>query len=78
MGGFANGTNDLYLVSALAEHALPHPTAGDPSAGQGDLDFRLYIDLLKKTGYEGALIMHGLSEEQIPVSKKFLEEILNV
>ncbi len=48
------------------------------AAGQGDLDFRLYIDLLKKTGYEGALIMHGLSEEQIPVSKKFLEEILNV
>ena len=40
------------------------------AAGQGDLDFRLYIDLLKKTGYEGALIMHGLSEEQIPVSKK--------
>ena len=48
------------------------------AAGQGDLDFRLYIDLLKKTGYDGALIMHGLSEEQIPVSKKFLEEILNV
>ena len=48
------------------------------AAGQGDLDFRLYIDLLKKTGYEGALIMHGLSEEQIPASKKFLEEILNV
>lgn len=48
------------------------------AAGQGDLDFRLYIDLLKKTGYEGALIMHGLSEEQISASKKFLEEILNV
>ena len=37
MGGFANGSNDLYLISALAEHSLPHPTAGDPSAGHGDL-----------------------------------------
>jgi len=34
----------------------------------------MYISLLKKSGYTGALIMHGLSEEQIPESIRYLKE----
>lgn len=46
------------------------------AAGQGILDFPYYIGLLKKSGYDGALIMHGLSEQQVPESMRFLEGML--
>lgn len=46
------------------------------SVGHGDLDFDYYIQKLKSVGYQGALIMHGLEEDQIVTSKAFLEEIL--
>ena len=47
------------------------------AAGQGELDFAYYIKLLKDYGYEGSIIMHGLSEAQIPSSKQYLQEILD-
>ena len=46
------------------------------AAGQGILNFKLYIHLLKKYNYHGALIMHGLSEKQIPDSMNFLKGVL--
>lgn len=46
------------------------------AAGQGDLDFPLYIRLLAESGYRGPLVIHGLLEEQVPASKAFLEELL--
>lgn len=46
------------------------------AAGQGVLDFPYYLELLKKAGYHGALEMHGLSEAQVPQSRRFLEEKL--
>ena len=46
------------------------------AAGEGELDFPYYVQLLKENGYTGSIIMHGLSEQQIPTSKQFLERIL--
>ena len=46
------------------------------AAGEGELDFAYFIGLLKQSGYDGSIIMHGLSEQQIPASKQFLERIL--
>lgn len=46
------------------------------AAGKGILNFKYYVELLKESGYDGALVMHGLSEAQVPESKKFLEEII--
>lgn len=43
------------------------------AAGEGVLDFGTYIRLLGKYGYRGALIMHGLSEQQIPGSMEYLK-----
>ena len=48
--------------------------AGHLAAGTGLLDYDQYIGLLKKSGYEGAVVLHGLSEEQIPFCTKFLQE----
>lgn len=46
------------------------------AAGQGVLDFSYYLHLLERCGYQGPLIMHGLSEEQVPESCRFLKEVM--
>ena len=46
------------------------------AAGEGCLDFPYYISLLRRYGYDGALIMHGLSQKQAVKSRTFLENLL--
>lgn len=46
------------------------------AAGQGVLDFPYYLHLLERCGYQGPLIMHGLSENQVPESCSFLREVM--
>jgi len=46
------------------------------AAGEGELDFPHYISLLKKYHYTGALILHGLSVEQIGKSVAFLKRAM--
>ena len=48
--------------------------AGHLAAGTGLLDYDQYIELLQKSGYEGAVVLHGLSEEQVGFCCKFLRE----
>ncbi len=48
--------------------------AGHLAAGTGLLDYDQYLGLLKRCGYEGAVVLHGLSEEQVPFCVKFLQE----
>lgn len=47
------------------------------AAGQGIMDFPYYIGLLQKYDYTGALILHGLAEQQVPDSSRFLKGILD-
>jgi sugar phosphate isomerase/epimerase len=46
------------------------------AAGKGILDFEYYLRCLKKIGFTGPLIMHGLEEEDVRFSREFLERIL--
>lgn len=64
------------IVLAHAKDFSLDGTLSFVAAGQGILDFPYYIGLLKKSGYDGALIMHGLSEQQVPESMRFLEGML--
>ena len=48
--------------------------AGHLAAGTGLLDYDQYLSLLKECGYGGAVVLHGLSEEQVPYCVKFLQE----
>ena len=50
--------------------------AGHEAAGTGLLDYDLYIELLRAAGYEGPLILHGLSEEEVKESAAFLRRKL--
>ncbi len=67
--------NDIILAHAKD---LSHDgEAGHEAAGTGMLDYPYYISLLKTAGYDGALILHGLSEEQVDASVAFLRGILD-
>jgi sugar phosphate isomerase/epimerase len=46
------------------------------AAGKGILDFDYYLQGLKKIGFTGPLIMHGLEEEDVAFSRDFLHRIL--
>jgi sugar phosphate isomerase/epimerase len=49
---------------------------GVVAAGRGRLDWRLYVRLLHEAGYAGALVLHGLPEEQVRGAARFVREQL--
>lgn len=60
-------------------HAKDFSLRGDISfvaAGEGELDFPLYIRLLKRWGYNGPLELHGLAQSQIEKSVAFLKRVM--
>ena len=50
--------------------------AGHKAAGQGKLDYDRYLSLLHAYGFKGPLLLHGLSEAQVPGCVAFLREKL--
>lgn len=45
--------------------------------GKGVLDYKTYFALLKQYSYKGPVIMHGLSEQQVPQSAQFLQRFMD-
>ena len=50
--------------------------AGHLAAGKGRLDYDRYISLLHDCGFKGPLLLHGLSEAQVPGCAAFLRQKL--
>jgi sugar phosphate isomerase/epimerase len=50
--------------------------AGHLPAGKGKLDYARYLSLLLSTGFTGPILLHGLSESQVPGCVAFLREKL--
>jgi len=48
--------------------------AGQKAAGEGKLDYSLYCELFKKGDFSGTLVLHGLSEAQVPKSVAFVQK----
>ena len=48
--------------------------AGHMAAGEGLLDYDMYISLSRKVGFDGPLILHGLDEGQVEGCVDFLRE----
>jgi sugar phosphate isomerase/epimerase len=46
------------------------------AAGKGLLDFEYYLQLLKSSAYQGPIIIHNLLEEEMPVSKEYISNLL--
>jgi sugar phosphate isomerase/epimerase len=53
-----------------------HAECVRPAAGTGVLDYTTYVRLLREAGYTGALVMHSLSEAELPASKAYVEQYL--
>ena len=67
-----------YIVLAHAKDLSRNGVSGSTAPGQGELDFDCYLGLLARSGYNGALIMHGLDESQVPASIAFVRKKLAV
>ena len=46
--------------------------AGHAAAGTGQLDFGHYLGELRRSGYRGSILLHGLAERQVAASIRFL------
>lgn len=66
--------NDIVL--AHAKDLNRDGEAGHEAAGQGVLDYDHYLALLRTTGFDGPLILHGLTEIQVEACVAFLHEKL--
>jgi sugar phosphate isomerase/epimerase len=64
------------IVLAHAKDLTRDGEAGHAVAGKGVLDYDRYLGWLKKLGYSGPLILHGLSEDEVAGSVEFLRGIL--
>lgn len=64
------------IVLAHAKDLDHDGDAGHLAAGQGKLDYDRYLARLKGCGFTGPLLLHGLSEAQVPGCVAFLREKL--
>ena len=62
------------IVLAHAKDLDRDGEAGHLAAGTGLLDYDQYIRLLSECGFVGAVVLHGLTEEQVQYCVKFLQE----
>jgi sugar phosphate isomerase/epimerase len=66
--------DDVALVHVKELSADGHP--GDLAPGQGILDYGFILNELERIGYNGTLIMHGLSEDQVEPGVKFMRKMM--
>ncbi len=64
------------VVLAHAKDLDHDGDAGHLAAGQGKLDYDRYLSLLHRQRFPGPLLLHGLSEAQVPGCVAFLREKL--
>jgi sugar phosphate isomerase/epimerase len=64
------------IILAHAKDLSQDGEAGHEAAGQGLLDYDRYLALLHRQGFDGPLLLHGLSEAQVPGCVAFLREKL--
>jgi sugar phosphate isomerase/epimerase len=65
------------IVLAHAKDLSHDGDAGHEAAGHGRLDYSRYLSLLLAYGFHGPLLLHGLSEAQVPGCVAFLREKLS-
>ncbi len=64
------------IILAHAKDLSSDGEAGHEAAGHGLLDYDRYLSLLHSYGFNGPLLLHGLSEAQVPGCVAFLREKL--
>jgi sugar phosphate isomerase/epimerase len=64
------------IIMAHAKDLATTPAQGHLAAGHGCLDYDHYLGCLERVGFNGPLILHGLSESQVGSSVSFLKSKL--
>ena len=64
------------IVLAHAKDLSHDGDAGHEAAGHGKLDYDRYLSLLHTYGFRGPILLHGLSEVQVPGCVEFLQDKL--
>ena len=64
------------IVLAHAKDLSRDGDAGHEAAGHGKLDYDRYLALLHAHGFRGPLLLHGLTEAQVPGCVAFLRSKL--
>jgi len=64
------------IVLAHAKDLSRDGDAGHEAAGHGKLDYDRYLSLLHAYGFRGPLLLHGLTEAQVPGCVAFLRDKL--
>jgi len=65
-----------HIALAHAKDLSRDGEAGHEAAGTGLLDYDYYLQMLRQSGYRGALVLHSLTPEQVPACVRFLQEKL--
>ncbi len=65
------------IVLAHAKDLSHDGDAGHEAAGRGKLDYDHYLSLLRSYGYRGPILLHGLTEAQVPGCVAFLRDKLS-
>jgi sugar phosphate isomerase/epimerase len=66
------GASSKDVILAHAKDLDHDGDTGHMPAGQGKLDYDGYVALLHRFGFPGPLLLHGLSEAQVPGCVAFL------
>ena len=66
--------DDIVLVHA--KDIEEDGDAGHSAAGQGKLDFSHYVGELRRAGYDGTILLHGLEEADVEGSVRLLRSVL--
>jgi len=62
------------IVLAHAKDLSRDGQAGQLAAGTGLLDYDYYLSLLRSSGFDGALLLHSLTESQVEQAVNFLRQ----
>mgnify|MGYP006093558583 CR=1 FL=1 len=63
-----------HIVFAHAKDISKDGEAGHDAAGTGFLNYERYLHLLDRVGYDGAVVLHSLTEDQVSESRRFLDK----
>ena len=79
MGHVLNEAFDLLGEYIVIAHAKDRGMDDSfQPAGEGMLDYDLYMQLLRMVGFTGPLILHGLTEGQVDAARRFLSRKLQM
>ena len=66
----------IFTVALIGKDLSRDGDAGHEAAGHGKLDYDRYLSPLHACGFRGPLLLHGLTEAQVPGCVAFLRDKL--